>query len=260
MTRSIIFITSLLFSIIASAQIKEQRNISDFSKITVSNGIKVFYTESEKTSLIVETDDQERLNFVKTEVSGNTLKLYVNARNTLFSKKSNRKNNKKEVNFTILNVYLTGPKLSDFDLNSSGNVVITNTLKTDRVKISCSSSGSLKGKIEADEMDINLSSASTVNLDIKTRILNIKQHSSSLSNLSGETDVFTLEASSASTCSASSLISKEVSVKASSAANVKIHATSSLNIEASSAANVTYSGTAKNNIIESSSGANISKK
>jgi hypothetical protein len=70
MTKFILTIASVLAGIVANAQVTETRNVSDFSKLRASQGIEVLYTVSNSNSVKVETDDNERLQMIKTEVEG----------------------------------------------------------------------------------------------------------------------------------------------------------------------------------------------
>ena len=81
MTKLILTITSFIVGLVATAQVSENRNVSDFSKLKASQGIEVLYTVSNSNSIKVETDDNERLQMIKTEVEGETLKIFVDTDN-----------------------------------------------------------------------------------------------------------------------------------------------------------------------------------
>ena len=93
MNKFIIF-TTLLFTGFLTAQISENREVSDFSKLKVSSSIDVMYTISDKISVTVETDDAEKLKLIKTEVENGTLVLSIDTKDY----KSKKKKKKKKVN------------------------------------------------------------------------------------------------------------------------------------------------------------------
>ena len=88
MIKFILFVT-LFFTGLITAQVTENREVADFSKLKASSGIQVFYTVSNTKSVKVETDDVAKMQYIKTEVDGETLKLYIES--TGNSKKSNKK-------------------------------------------------------------------------------------------------------------------------------------------------------------------------
>ena len=59
MNKFIIF-TTLLLTGFLTAQIKENRDVADFSKLKASSSVQVFYTISNTKSVQVETDDAEK--------------------------------------------------------------------------------------------------------------------------------------------------------------------------------------------------------
>lgn len=108
MTKFILTATALLASLVAFAQVSENRKVSGFSKLKASQGIDVFYTVSDVNSIKVETDDNERLQMIKTEVDGETLKIFIETKNAQKLKSKNGKKTKiNGVGFNILKVYVT---------------------------------------------------------------------------------------------------------------------------------------------------------
>lgn len=77
MIRLVLFIATLALSMICEAQVSENRNVSDFTEIHTSSGVSVYYTQSQTKSVRVESDNQEKVNRITTEVSGGKLKISV---------------------------------------------------------------------------------------------------------------------------------------------------------------------------------------
>jgi len=66
---------------LAKAQVTENRNTTDFSKVAVTGGIELIYNEAQSTSLRMEANNEKTLKNVITEMNGKTLKITLKKRN-----------------------------------------------------------------------------------------------------------------------------------------------------------------------------------
>jgi len=260
MAKAIITLTAFLVSLAGFSQVSENRSAGDFSKLKASHGIEVFYTVSNTKSIKVETDDNEKLKFIKTEVEGSTLKVFVDTGNGNYkgSKKGKRKID--GVHFNILKVTISGPSLESIKASSSANVKILNLNSADQIDIAVSSSGSISGKFSCNGLSIDASSSGDLTVDIDSKTVTVETSSSADIDLKGKTDKLTVKSSSSSSCDAYKLIAEDVVATASSSADINLHVLKSLNARASSSADINYTGNPSNVSKDQSSSGSVNHK
>ena len=203
--------------------ISKERNISeDFTKIKVSQGITVYLTMSNKTSLTVEADENLH-DIIKTEVSNGVLKIYTEE--TIRRAKSR-------------NVYISAPNVNAVEASSGSRVIGRNTLIT-------------------TNFNVSTSSGANVNLIVNTENITSSSSSGSLIKLEGKAYEHTSKASSGSSIKAYKLKSTVAIASVSSGARIDINATEDLSAKASSGGGIGYKGNPKKIERKSSSGGNI---
>lgn len=261
MIKIIVTLTAFLISLISLAQVSENREVANFSKLNVSTGITVLYTISNSKSIQVETDSREKLQYIKTEVEGETLKLYVNTDN---DKNTNKKSKKRGwnngVNFKILKVIVFGPNLKEIKANSSADVTIKNTNSSTNLNTDVSSSGSISGNFNCSNLFIDASSSGEFFGKINATSIDLESSSSSDVNLSGKSTRIAIQASSSSSCNLENLAVETATIKANSSADVTITVSKSLTAKASSSASVDYYGNPSQISKEESSSGSVTKK
>ncbi|MFT5754291.1 MAG: hypothetical protein ACI924_001522 [Flavobacterium sp.] len=270
MTKIILAITFFLVSIIALAQVSENREVSNFSKLQASNAIEVFYTISNTKSILVETDDIENLKCIKTEVENGTLKLYVDTKEYVKKNKSEVKKAKRSkgstisfingVEFTVLKITVSGPNLEEIKASSSADIKIVNTNTSTDLNITVSSSGSISGNFNCSNLFIETSSSGEFSSNLNANTVEIESSSSSNVNLSGKATEIFVKASSSSSCDLKDFTVETAIIKASSSAGVSIKVTKSIDAKASSSASIVYYGSASQVSKEESSSGSVSKK
>ena len=261
MTKFILTITSLLASLIAFAQVSENRNVSDFSKLKASQGIEVLYTVSNSNSIKVETDDNERLQMIKTEVEGETLKIFVDTDNAKKPKSKKWKNRTiNGVSFTIIKVYVTGKSLSEIKASSSASIKIQNLNTTERLEVAASSSGSISGSFDCSDFKADVSSSGDVKGNINAKTIYVEASSSGDVSLDGKATLLEVKASSSGDCNLKGLTVENAKVKASSSADVTLTVTKSLDAAASSSADVNYYGNPSQVNTDKSSSGSVNKR
>lgn len=270
MIKIIITITAFLISLISLAQVSENREVSDFSKLQVSNSIDVLYTVSDKISVKVETDDLEKLKYIKTEVSNGILKLYVDTKGAKEINKDKSTSNKRSklknvswingVKFELLKITISGPNLESIKTSSSADVKIENTNTSTNLDIVVSSSGSISGNFNCTNATIASSSSGDVIGNINANSVEIEAGSSSDVKLSGKTMKLDIKASSSANVNLKEFRVENAVIKASSSADVYIAVSNSLEAKASSSASIVYYGNPSQVSKEESSSGSVSKK
>ncbi|MEC4048551.1 head GIN domain-containing protein [Flavobacterium sp. SUN046] len=258
MNRIIILITTLLLSLISFAQVSENRNLDFFSKLKVSQGIKLHFSIDNTQSIRVETDNSEKLQYIKTVVEGSTLKVFVDSKD--YSSKKHKKDNYFNLNFKVLNVYITAPEVNDFEASSSASISIENKIVTKNCAIKAHSSGTIIGDFNADAISVELSSSAKFTSVLTTNELNLKISSSGTAKLSGTAATAIIRASSSGDCLAKNLSVDKATIDASSSATVYININNSITAQASSSAKIFYNGNPTNVIQDSSSSGKIIKE
>jgi hypothetical protein len=205
--------------------VKEQRSVPDFNELKVATGIDVIITQSDKVEVMVEADEN-LMDWIKTEVVNNELKIYT--------EKSIRSAKEKKV-------YVNFRKLNEIHITSAGDVSSENTLVTDELNIEMSSAGNLTLAVEADKVDIDISSAGSA-------------------RLSGKTNNFNADLSSAGDLNAYNLEAKVGDISVSSIGNAKVFITEEASFRCSSAGDIDYKGEPILKSIRTSSAGSVNKK
>lgn len=201
--------------------VKQTREVSSFSGLSVSGDFDVTLTQGNTSRVEVESDDN-LMDEIKTKVNNGTLEIY-------FDKVTKLRNG-------TFNIYITVPELNKIDASATANIKANGIFKTgDEFIIKSSSAGEIK--INADAPSIKLQSSSAGQISI-----------------SGRTRNLTVNASSGAEIRAKNLLSETADASASSGADVDVYASISLNASASSGGSIHYSGKPHVNKRESSGG------
>ena len=257
MYRIIILLTTFFLSLISFAQVTENRTLDSFSKLKVSQGIELHFSINNTQSIRVETDDNEKLQCIKTEVEGSTLKVFVDSNQYASNHKKKKNYN---LNFKVLKVYVAAPEVNDFEASSSASISIDNKIVAKNCTIKAHSSGTIIGDFNADAISVELSSSAKFTSVLTTNELNLKISSSGTAKLSGTAATAIIRASSSGDCLAKSLSVDKATIDASSSATVYINSINSITAQASSSAKIFYNGNPTNVIQDSSSSGKIIKE
>ncbi|MGB2964495.1 MAG: head GIN domain-containing protein [Anaerolineales bacterium] len=146
-----------------------ERGVSDFKEILVSGVGRVIVTQGETESLTIETDDN-LMEYIKTEVKGNTLEIGF-TKDTSFSPGGGNKILEPTDGFIF--------RVSVVDLNAiavSGAAKFeVKKLKTDQLAITLSGAGDITiDSLDAAKLDVLVSGAGNVDLTGKAEVQEIK--------------------------------------------------------------------------------------
>ena len=205
------------------------RNLpGSFSRIKVSNAIKVIITQSETESIAVSAAEEKYKEGIRTEIDNGTLKIYYEG------SKWTGKDRK-------LKAYVSFKNLSQLDVSGASDVAGI-------------------GKLTLKGLTINVSGASTVKADFSVDHLDIKLSGASKASISGESGMLNVECHGATDLDAYDLKSISCNAEASGASDIDIFVEKELNASASGASSIHYKGSPAIANVKKSGASSISKK
>jgi hypothetical protein len=206
--------------------VTEKRNVSQFNKITVANGLDCEVIQADNFEVTVEADDN-LINGIKTQVENNTLVIYSEYNNY--------------INVTSKKITVKLPKILSLE-SSSGS-----TLK----------SGSL---LTGEDITLKSSSGSSMEVEVESDKITLETTSGSEQQITGKALKLYTASSSGSHIEANELIANEVYSQSSSGSSTTVNAVLLLDGKASSGSSITYVKTPKEVRVEESSGGSVSKE
>jgi len=192
-----------------NVQSEERPVPGEFTVIKVSEGLDVFVTQDNKTSVTVEADENI-IDLIRTDIQGDVLTIHLEER-------VGRAESKK--------ILVTLPHITRFETSSGAELETNHTITADRIELNSSSGSHLKVSVNADEVNCNSSSGSHI-------------------KISGTTGIIYTDASSGSHIKANDLKAKKAVSEASSGANITINASEESEANTSSGGNVHNYGSA----------------
>lgn len=234
-TTKLAFIISFLFlcSTASFAQIKEDRKVSDFNKISAGTGIQVEYTQGKEYNVTVEAKEQDIIDKVITDVKDNKLNISIKKTSILGFR-----------SIGGITVYVTCPELNSVSASSGSKFSTERLSSSDDLKVSASSGSSchLKNIEVSKTLSISTGSGSSIdankvvaqNAIVKTGSgssctiteaeikdsLNVSSGSGASATIKGKAENATLKASSGGSINARNLIAKNKNVSKSSGGSV----------------------------------------
>lgn len=264
----------LLISATVLGQVKEKRTVTDFTSISVSQGIEVVFTNGLNKKLIVETDSKDLFKHIKTEVKGKELRLFIEneEKRGLFKINS--------LKFNKLVVYIENPQLEGVKVSSGARFLLQNGLKPRKFEVLVSSSGSFKGNVTTDKLTAHISSSGSVEgafkvangvlLDVSSSArfygaihahsLELEVSSSGKATLKGNVEKAEVKVSSSGKIEAEELQIEQLTALASSSGKGVFTVLQSLDARASSSGSIKYYGDTKIIRSKTSSSGRISNK
>ncbi|MCU0239349.1 MAG: DUF2807 domain-containing protein [Pyrinomonadaceae bacterium] len=126
----------------------ENRNKSDFSNVDISGALTVEIVAQKDFSVEVEADDN-LISYIKTEVKGDTLKVYSEKR---LSPK------------TSIKIKVSMPEISELDISGASNATLTN-VKNENLRVDLSGASKVKIDGETQNLDVDASGASKIDAE-----------------------------------------------------------------------------------------------
>jgi hypothetical protein len=206
--------------------VTEKRTVGQFTGLNVSNAFEVEVKIGPVQEVTVEADDN-LIKYVRTEVSGNTLKIRTEDLNNL--------------NNAHLKVHITTPELKSVTASAAAEVKVLDLVKgAGTLNFDASSAAEIEAEVDAPEVNAGASSGSSV-------------------RLSGKTKNYKAEASSGSSIKTKDLLAENTNISVSSGADADVYASVSLVADASSGGDINYHGAAS--VKQStSSGGSVNKR
>jgi len=208
---SVAVLSSCRFGVRGSGNvIVENRKVGDFTKLDVSGAYKIVLKQDSTLSLSISADDN-LLKYIKTEVSGDKLRIY------------NKKN-----------------------LRPRGDLTITIGVKSlNSVETSGAVEVSSHGKIIVQDLKFDLSGATKITMDLNAANVTTDGSGATRINLTGQASSHRVDLSGASKINALDFVVGDYTIETSGASKCEINVLNSLNIHSSGAAKVRYRGNPK---------------
>ncbi|WP_396193664.1 head GIN domain-containing protein [Flavobacterium sp.] len=206
--------------------VTEKRNVSQFNKITVANGLDCEVIQADNFEVTVEADDN-LINGIKTHIENNTLVIYSEYNNY--------------INVTSKKITVKLPKILSLESSSGSTLKSVSLLTGEDITLKSSSGSSMEVEVESDKITLETTSGSEQ--QITGKALKLYTASSSGSHIE-----------------ANELIANEVYSQSSSGSSTTVNAVLLLDGKASSGSSITYVKTPKEVRVEESSGGSVSKE
>lgn len=187
--------------------IKQTRELSSFNSLEVGGAFRVYLTQGDKESAVIEADEN-LMEVIQTEVRGG--KLVIHTSEDIQESRA-------------LNVYLTFKSLDQLDISGACHLSSENKLTFENLDIECSGASDVELKMSAKDLDLDFSGASQVNLFGNALSVSL--------DLSGASDLDAID-----------LEAEKYDADISGASHAKIYVKNELTTDVSGAASLKYKG------------------
>ena len=195
----------------------------DFTKIKVSTGLELYISKGSKNKIIVEADENLQ-DLIITEVKDGVLKIY--SEKNIWRSKARK-------------IYVTIESLEAIAATSGSEVYTNKTLKVNDLNISATSGANINIAVDANTVETNATSGSDI-------------------EISGVSNNHISKATSGASIDAYQLISKTVTAKVTSGADINVYASESIFAKATSGGDIDFKGSPKKVDKKTSSGGSVS--
>ena len=221
---------------------KENRDISDFTKIEVIDNVEVFLVYNENQEVVVETDSNLQ-QAVETEVSNGTLTIKTNAK--ILRKKELKIHIR--VNADMDEIYgYNRAKISSknslaidsLTINAFDNADFDIKLNSKLVRISGKKSSDIKVQALCDEAMFWTEEACNVKATIDTDYMNVNSLDRSSITMEGTCDIFEIESMGSSAFKGKSFVTQTAEVNATHSSDVYVNAVKAIDLQIKNSAEV----------------------
>ncbi|MGS2760702.1 head GIN domain-containing protein [Sinomicrobium sp. M5D2P9] len=201
--------------------VKTDRNTGDYDEIGVAGMFDVILVSGKEGKLTIEAEEN-LLEYIETEVNGNTLKIKT-------TKGINLRPRKK--------ILITIPfeDISAVSLAGSGSITGKDLIKASAFETSLAGSGDINLAVETDKLESNIAGSGDIKLKGKARVYE--------GRISGSGDIHAYE-----------LIADEVNTAVSGSGDIQVHCNGKLTARISGSGSVLYKGNPKEDSKVSGSG------
>lgn len=220
----------LFFIAVANSQTKtENRTVGTFSKIESRGSTKVVLVAGNSNSLTAE-GDEKTLEYLVTEVQGNTLKIYI---------KSNKKINLK--GGAVVRVPIK--QLEEVSLSGSGSIKSDAAIKSNNFVVSVSGSGKIDlDKVDAESAFVKVDGSGKIELNLNTGKAKAEINGSGQIELDGKANAFSANIHGSGNLDASDFTSVTTDVSISGSGYIKTNTTKDLSANIQGSGSVKYKG------------------
>jgi hypothetical protein len=188
----------------------QQRSISDFSGISLTGDMDVYFTSGPNFSVTVQ-GDQNLLEYVETERRGNTLEIGTREGYHLSSS-------------SPIKIMITAPTLDELEVTGSGNFVAESKIASSKnLKIDVTGSGDVKIEVDAPQVEAGITGSGDV-------------------QVSGTTRMFDAEITGSGNMRCFDLLSESTRVENSGSGDAEVFASKQLDIEINGSGGLAYKG------------------
>jgi Putative auto-transporter adhesin, head GIN domain len=232
MLKIITTLTIVLFGLLAQAQVTESRELSNFSKVEVKNGIQLIYTQSATPSLQVEARDEATIYNVVTEMVGNTLKIYL------------EKDSKVA---TTAKVYLSTPQVVALTAKSKAVITVVDEMTAKNLKLTLRSGAAFTGNIKATgKTKLTADKGTVFNGKVEAPIFVGNFKSNARVNLTGKVQLASISTTDTALLIAKNFVANTIHLNAGGKSRAMIHVDNDVVLNVTESAKVTYSGWPQN--------------
>jgi len=215
---------------LAKAQVTENRNVAEFSKVEVAHGIELIYTEKTAPSLEIQTNNEATLKNIMTEVRGETLKIYL------------KKGTEIPSNETV-KVYVSAQDVTALEAHSKAKITIIDQLNASDLKIVLDSEATLTGNIKTlGKTKIFATSGTVFNGKIETNVIKGIFKGNAKINLTGNARKALFHTTDMAFLNAKNFLASSIGLNATGKSIAKLHANYSIALHVTDDARVSYTG------------------
>lgn len=225
-----LWLFGLFFILTANSQTKtESRTIGNFSKVESKGSTKVILVAGNSNTLTAE-GDEKTLQYLITEVKGNTLKIYIKS-----TKKINLKGG------VVVRVPIK--QLDGVDLSGSGSIKSETSIKSDKFVASLSGSGKIDlEKVDTGAASVRLDGSGKIEINLNANTAEAKINGSGQIELDGKANVFSAGVNGSGNLDASDFTSATTEASVHGSGNVRTNSIKDLTANIQGSGNVKYTG------------------
>lgn len=209
----------------------EVRNLKGYTAIDVSGAIDLYLSQGTEDAVAVSASSDEIIARIRSEMRGNTLRIYFDGKGLNWKKWGNYK----------MKAYVTFKQLNNIEASGACNVKVSGKIRQEQLRIEMSGASDFKGDVEISDLKLNASGASRITVNGSVKMLGV--------NANGASDIRGYDIS-----------AEQCKVDASGASVVRITVNKELNATASGASAIYYKGEGLIRDINTSGGATVKRR